>query len=202
MEPELLINYAEHFTYIATFILLLLCGLGLPVPEEVLLVISGYIAYKGLTSVYLTGAIDLIGVLGGDLILFYIGRGWSRGIKEYSILKRFIGEAGLEKVEHLYSKHGNKAIFIARFISGFRLAVFLSAGIMGTKRSRFIITDTLAALFDLPIWIGAGYFMGGDIDLVLKYAKDFEYLFIIALPFVIAVAVILYLHSKWKAPFE
>lgn len=202
MEAELLINYAQHFTYIATFILLLLCGLGLPVPEEVLLVISGYVAYKGLTSLYLTGGVDLLGVIGGDLILFYIGRGWSKGIRGHNIIRRFIGDAGLEKVEHFYSRHGNKAIFIARFISGLRIAVFLSAGIMGTKRSRFIITDMIAALLDLPIWIGAGYLMGSDIDLVLRYARDFEYLFIIVLPFLIAIIVILYLHSKWKTPFD
>lgn len=202
MGTELLIQYAEHFTYVATFVLLLLCGLGLPVPEEVLLVISGYIAYKGLTSVYLTGPVDFIGVMGGDLILFYIGRGWAKGVKGHSIIRRFIGDAGLDKVEHLYSRHGTKAIFIARFISGLRLAVFLSAGIMGTRRSRFIITDALAGLLDIPVWISAGYFLGSDIDRVLIYAKDFEYLFIIALPFVIATIVILYLHSKWKAPFE
>ncbi len=202
MGTELLIQYAEHFTYLATFILLLLCGLGLPIPEEVLLVISGYIAYKGLTSLYFTGPVDFLGVMGGDLILFYIGRGWAKGVKGHNIIRRFIGDAGLQKVEHVYGKHGNKAIFIARFVSGLRLAVFLSAGIMGTKRRTFIITDAIAGLLDIPIWIGAGYFMGSDIDRVLRYAKDFEYLFIIALPFVIAIVVILYLHSKWKAPFE
>lgn len=202
MEAEILINYAEHFTYAATFVLLLLCGLGLPVPEEVLLVISGYVAYKHITSIYLTGMVDLVGVLGGDLILFYIGREWAKGIRGHNIIRRFIGNAGLDKVEHFYSRHGNKAIFIARFISGFRLAVFLSAGIMGTRLSKFIITDAIAAFFDLPLWIGAGYFMGGDIDLVLRYAKDFEYLFIIILPFLIAIVVVLYLNSKWKAPFE
>ncbi len=202
METGLLINYAEHFTYVATFILLLLCGLGLPIPEEVLLVISGYIAYKGLTSVYFAGPVDFLGVMGGDLILFYIGRGWSKGIRGHNIIRRFVGDAGLEKVEHFYGKHGNKAIFIARFISGLRLAVFLSAGIMGTKRNKFIFIDAMAGLLDIPIWIVAGYLMGSDIDRVLRYANDFEYLFIIVLPFVIAIVVILYLHSKWKAPFE
>ncbi len=202
MGTELLINYAEHFTYIATFILLLLCGLGLPIPEEVLLVISGYIAYRGLTSVYFAGPIDFLGVMGGDLILFYIGRGWSKGIRGHNIISRFIGDTGLEKVEHFYGNYGNKAIFIARFISGLRLAVFISAGIMGTKRNKFIFTDAMAGLLDIPLWIGAGYFMGSDIDRVLRYARDFEYLFIIILPFVIAIIVILYLHSKWKAPFE
>jgi membrane protein DedA with SNARE-associated domain len=202
MEAEILINYAEHFTYIATFIFLLLCGLGLPVPEEVLLVISGYVAYKQITSIYVTGMVDFLGVLGGDLILFYIGREWAKGVKGHNIIRRFIGNEGLEKVEHFYSNHGSKAIFIARFISGLRLAVFLSAGIIGTKRGKFLTIDAIAALLDLPIWIGAGYLMGNDIDLVLRYAKDFEYLFIIILPFLIAIVVILYLHSKWKTPFE
>lgn len=202
MGAEVLINYAQHFTYVAAFVLLLMCGLGFPVPEEVILVISGYVAYKGITSVYLTGAVDFMGVLGGDLILFYIGRGWSMGMKGHSVIRRFIGDAGLEKVERFYSRHESKSVFIARFISGLRVAVFLSAGIMGMKRDKFLFIDALAGFISIPVWISAGYLMGGNIDLVLKYAKDFEYLFIVILPFFIAFLVILYLHSRWKTPFE
>lgn len=195
-------TYAEHFTYAAVFIFLIMCGLGFPVPEEVLLVISGYIAYKGITSIAITGIVDFLGVIGGDLILFSIGRRWAKGIKDHVIIRRFIGDAGLEKVERFYSIHGNKAIFIARFVSGLRVAVFLSAGIMGTKLKKFLFMDAVAGIISVPLWVGAAYIMGSDFDLVLTYAKDFEYLFLLALPFVIAFIVVIYLHSKWKAPLE
>lgn len=200
MGVEYVLSYAQHFTYVAAFVLLLLCGLGFPVPEEVILVISGYVAYKGITSVFLTLPVDFLGVIGGDLILFYIGRGWAHGMKGHSVIRRVIGDAGLEKVERFYNRHQSKSVFIARFVSGLRVAVFLSAGIMGMKRDKFLFIDTLAGLISIPAWVFAGYLMGGNIDLVLRYAKDFEYLFIVVLPFVVAFLVIVYLHSKWKSP--
>ncbi len=202
MVAEVVMTYAEHFTYLAIFLFLILCGLGFPVPEEVLLVIAGYVAYKGLTSLYLIGPISFAGVIGGDLILFLIGKGWSGGVREYKIVKRIIGDTGFDKIKQFYHKHGNKAIVIARFISGLRVAVFLSAGVMGIKMKKFLTIDALAGLVSVPIWIGAGYFMGGNIDLILRYAKDFGYLFLIALPFIVTIIVVLYLRSKWKVPFD
>ncbi len=190
--------YAEHFTYAALFVFLILCGLGLPVPEEVLLVISGYVAYKGITSLYITGIVDFLGVIGGDLILFAIGRRWAKGIRDHAIIRRFVGDAGLERVTRFYSSHGSKAIFIARFISGLRIAVFLSAGIMGTRVKKFLLVDSAAGILSVPLWVVPAYIMGSDFDLVLRYAKDFEYLFVLALPFVIAFIVIGYLHSRGK----
>ncbi|MCL4557357.1 MAG: DedA family protein [Deltaproteobacteria bacterium] len=195
-----LTSYAEHFTYAAIFVFLILCGLGFPVPEEVLLVISGYVAYKGITSLYVTGVVDFLGVIGGDLILFEIGRRWAKGIRDHAVIRRFIGDAGLEKVERFYASHGSKAIFIARFVSGLRIAVFLSAGIMGTRMKKFVSVDAAAGLISIPLWVGPAYVMGADFDLVLRYAKDFEYLFVLALPFVVALIVVSYLHSKGKTP--
>lgn len=191
-------QYIEQFTFIAIFIFLILCGLGFPVPEEVLLVISGYIAYKGLTSPYLMGAADFLGVLGGDLILFFIGKRWSIGRKDHRFIKKFIGDIGLEKVKTFYTRHGNKTIFIARFISGLRVAVFLSAGVMNIKTDKFLFIDALGAIISVPLWVGAGFIMGSNIDKVLRYTRDFEYLFIILVPFIIAGVVVVFLHLRKK----
>src|SRR4051812_42185737 len=60
--------------YITIFSILLACGLGIPIPEDVTLVTAGYLAY--LENIDLPWAIlaCFVGVLSGDFVLFTLGR--------------------------------------------------------------------------------------------------------------------------------
>ena len=42
-------SYIEHFTYLGLFVILMLCGLGLPMPEDVALLVGGFLAHEGVT---------------------------------------------------------------------------------------------------------------------------------------------------------
>ncbi len=71
-----LTTYLEEFTYIGIFTILILAGFGLPIPEEIVLVFSGYLAFLEYTKFSSTVLIALLGVLAGDFILFSFGRRW------------------------------------------------------------------------------------------------------------------------------
>ena len=53
---------------------LLACGLGVPIPEDITLIAAGLLA--GLGKISLTGALiaGMVGVLAGDSFLFFLGR--------------------------------------------------------------------------------------------------------------------------------
>ena len=57
--------YIEHFTYAGLFVVLTLCGLGLPLPEDVALLAGGYLAHKGITRYPTTLVVSLLGVILG-----------------------------------------------------------------------------------------------------------------------------------------
>src|SRR5581483_1491117 len=53
--------------------ILSLCGLGLPVPEDLSLISAGYMAHRGAVNVHTAVVVCLAAVLGGDTLAFLLG---------------------------------------------------------------------------------------------------------------------------------
>ena len=159
-----LINYSEHFIYAGLFLILFFSGLGLPIPEEITLLTGGFLVNLGFIRFYPTLASVFVGVLTGDMAMYSIGRRWGHGILTHRHLRRIFSEERLERVRQFFRDHGSKTIFIARFISGFRMAAFLAAGTLGVKPSKFLFLDFLAALIAVPLLLYLGYYFGENIE--------------------------------------
>lgn len=154
------INYSEAFIYVALFLVLFLCGLGLPLPEEITLLVGGFLVNLGFIRLYPTLFVVFAGILAGDFAMYSIGRKWGHGIITHRHLHEVFSEKRLARVRRFFLEHGSKTIFIARFISGFRVAAFLAAGTMGMRPVQFVILDSLAALLMIPLLIALGYYFG------------------------------------------
>ena len=64
--------FAMH-GYLAVFVALLVCGFGVPIPEDVSLVAGGIIAGLGYADVRAMGAVGLAGALVGEMVVFLVG---------------------------------------------------------------------------------------------------------------------------------
>ena len=159
-----LINYSEHFIYAGLFLILFFSGLGLPILEEITLLTGGLLINLGFARFYPTLATVFVGVLTGDMAMYSIGRRWGHGIVTHRHMRRIFSEERLERVRQFFRDHGSKTIFIARFISGFRVAAFLAAGTMGMKPGKFLMFDFLAALIGVPLLLLLGYYFGAHIE--------------------------------------
>jgi membrane protein DedA with SNARE-associated domain len=164
-----LINYSEHFIYAGLFLILFFCGLGLPVPEEITVLTGGFLINLGFTRFYPTLAAVFVGVLTGDMALYSIGRRWGHGIITHRHMRKIFSEERLERVRRFFREHGSRTIFIARFISGFRVAAFLAAGTMGMKPGKFLFLDFLAALIGVPLLLGLGYYFGEHVGWLANF---------------------------------
>jgi len=159
-----LINYSEHFIYTGLFLILFFSGLGLPIPEEITLLTGGLLIKLGFAHFYPTFITVFLGVLTGDMAMYSIGRKWGHGIITHRHMRKVFSEKRLERVRQFFHSHGSKTIFIARFVSGFRVAAFLAAGTMGVKPGKFLFLDFLAALVAVPLLLCLGYFFGAHIE--------------------------------------
>ena len=70
----LLETFFQQFGYFAVFLVLVLCGFGIPIPEDVTLVAGGVISGLGYTNVHIMFAVGMAGVLVGDGLMFLLGR--------------------------------------------------------------------------------------------------------------------------------
>lgn len=136
--------------------LLILCGVGLPVPEDVILLATGMIAQETGRSWFLGSVVMYVGVLAGDSLAFGIGRRFGMRLLLLPLIQRLIPPRKQERIESLFRRYGSAVFFVARFLPGLRAAIFCTAGAMRARYSRFIIFDGAAALISVPffVWIG------------------------------------------------
>lgn len=198
-----IISIIQSYLYAGVFALLLACGLGVPMPEDVILVTGGYIAYLYPQNVnlFVLILVGMAGVLIGDSMMFMVGRRFGPRAATLPLFKRVLTPARLAKMEGYFGSYGNKIIFMGRFMAGVRSPLFMTAGISGVKYSRFILVDGLAASVSVPMFIVLAYTFGEEIDrLKVMLIKTQKALFII-----IPICIVVWLLLKkfaWKREEE
>ena len=178
--------YIEHFTYLGLFAVLTLCGLGLPIPEDVILLTGGYLVHRGVTRYPITLAVSLLGVVVGDNSLFFLGRHFGSRLVRYFSLGAG-RKSQIERIEAFMQRYGHRAIFYARFLAGLRALVYLSAGSFGVRPAVFLLYDLVGALISVPIVVTLGYVFGKQLELLVKYLGGLERLVLIVAILCVAV---------------
>jgi membrane protein DedA with SNARE-associated domain len=173
--------YIEHFTYLGLFVVLLLCGLGMPIPEDVALLAGGYMVHRGITRYPITLAVSLVGVVAGDNSLFFLGRRFGTGWVRYFGIGRPGRQVQIERIQKFMQRHGHRAIFYARFLAGLRALIYLSAGSFGVRPAVFLVYDLLGAVISVPIVVTLGYIFGKQLEMIVRYLGGFERLVVIVL---------------------
>jgi membrane protein DedA with SNARE-associated domain len=171
--------YIEHFTYAGLFVVLMLCGLGLPMPEDFALLAGGFLAHKGITRYPITLVVSLLGVIAGDNSLYFIGRGVGANLLRWFGLKKSeppdeSADNNMDRLQVFMNRHGHLAIFYARFFAGFRALVYLSAGSLGVPSSRFFLYDLAGAAISVPVVVTLGYDFGDQLEHVIRYIGGFQ----------------------------
>lgn len=161
------------------FGVLLLCGFGLPIPEDITLVLCGYMTYRlvGLDAglVTLAVVIGLAGVLIGDGIMFTLGQRYGVYLVERWPFKQILGEGRGDKARAFLASNGPKVLFSARFMPGLRSVVFFTSGTLGIRLRTFLFYDGLAAMLSVPALILSAWYWGEDIENVIAQARKAEH---------------------------
>ncbi|ATB48099.1 DedA family protein [Corallococcus macrosporus] len=166
------------FAYATVFGILVACGLGVPLPEDISLILGGFLAHKGAANLSVMMVVGFAGILVGDSLIYLAGRrlGGRLG-REGSggFFARIVTPEKRAKVEGLFGKHGHKVVCIARFMPGVRAVTYFTAGSVGMSYWRFIFWDGLAALLSAPVFIWLGFHFGGELDTMIAKFKEGQF---------------------------
>jgi len=154
---------------LAVFGVLLLCGLGLPIPEDIPIISAGYLIHLGQSSWVSALLVCMAGVLIGDTLIFWFGRRLGNQLLQSRLVMFFTTPKRIRKIKAYYRKYGQKIIIAGRFLPGLRAPIFFVAGSSGVRYSRFITFDGIAALVSVPIWLILGANFGDEIDSLLAH---------------------------------
>ncbi len=188
------------FAYGIVFAILLACGLGVPLPEDVSLILGGLLVHEGKAALPLMMLTGYVGIIIGDSMIFTIGRrvGSKVGTKP-GFFQRIVTPAKRARVEKLFKKHGEKIIMIARFLPGVRSVTYFTAGSVGMKYSHFVFFDSIAALASAPIFVFLGYKFGGELEMLIGQIRKGQRGVLIGM---VVVGVALFFVSRWRAKKE
>ena len=153
--------------YLLIFGVLVACGLGVPLPEDISLVMGGFLSHLGVTRLPLMVAVGFLGILTGDSLIYSAGRRVGSLAEGKGFFARVVTPDKRAKVERLFAIHGQKIVMVARFLPGIRAVTYFTAGSAGMPYWRFIFWDGLAALVSAPLFVYLGYHFGGQ----LRYLK-------------------------------
>jgi len=187
--------------YAVVFGVLLGCGLGLPMPEDISLIFGGFLVYEAkavLPFMMLTG---YLGIILGDSMIFYFGRriGSKVGSRPGGFFARIVTPQKRARVEGLFKRHGEKIIMIARFLPGVRAVTYFTAGSVGMRYSHFVFFDSIAALGSAPIFVYLGYRFGGQLEFLLQeIAKGQKGVIAV----IVGLLVMVVLFSRWRSKRE
>jgi membrane-associated protein len=157
-----IINVPPNVGYPVVFALIAIETMGIPVPGETALVAAALLAHDGQLDIVPLIAIASAAAIVGDNIGFAIGR---KGGRRVFAAPGPLYEHRLKLLEHgepFFAKHGPKAVFLGRWVSGLRIASAWLAGINQMRWPTFLFWNALGGI----AWatsIGLGVYLLGKV---------------------------------------
>ena len=203
---EFLQNYQEY-SLAMIFGMLILCGFGLPIPEDITLIAAGILSGIQVNTTHghfvLMLCFCLAGVLIGDGIMFIGGRLFGYKLQKYTPLRKVLPPSRFAWVQRQFRKYGVWALFFARFMPGLRAPIYLAAG-MSRRVSylKFLLLDGAAALISVPVWVGMGHYGAQNRDNLARWMSNGHNITLVVIGVVILAVVILVIRNRKKAKKE
>lgn len=166
MHAAVFISSIEQFSYVAIFLFAICAGYLIPIPEEIILLITGYMASE--RFIHLTPAIFIVVIafIIGDNILYRLT------LRNNKHVTKFINEVlsikFISRHKPLLEKHINTTIFLTRFVPFLRFVGPVFAGYMKTKEKTFMLFNTLAIVIYAPFVMWLGYFFHDDFTQIVN----------------------------------
>ncbi len=162
-------EFGPQLVYLGIYVMLVLSALGMPLPEDLTLIATGYLITKGLAHPVPAAATAILGVLTGDQIGYSLGRHFGPRIVRHRLFSRVLTEKRYARIRGRFERYGEKMVFFARFVPGLRGPVFIASGILGMPRGRFLLYDSAGALLSVPLFIRIGRLAGPRLEAVLLH---------------------------------
>ncbi len=160
MIEDTVLPWISHYGALVLFPLLMLGIFGLPVPDETLLMLTGYLSYRG--DVNLPGSFvsALLGSLCGITLSFVIGRtGGKRLLRRYAPFLH-MNEERIDRIHGWFEHLGRWALFFGYFLPGIRHVTAFVAGTYRLEYPAFALSAYTGGLVWVGTFLSIGYFAG------------------------------------------
>ena len=170
LNPVGIAEWLSAWGYLGVFICVFIGNLGVPVPEETVLLTAGFLAGRNILDLEPLYLVAIVSAVSGDCCGFLFGRtGGQRLIERLARRFEFV-RVRYERLQSFFETHGSKAVFMARFIAGVRFMAGPMAGAAGMPFFRFLGWNVLGAVVWCTLVVTIGYLVGDELYRFAEYA--------------------------------
>jgi membrane protein DedA with SNARE-associated domain len=157
---ELVQHWISHYGYAGIFVLLVLGIVGLPVPDETMLTLAGYLVFRGQLKAIPTAVAALGGTMCGITLSYALG--FTTGyylLHRYGRLVRLTPEK-VDRVHAWFKRVGGLTLTFGYYVPGVR---HLTAYVAGASKLEYPVFAAFAytgSLLWTTTFLALGYFLG------------------------------------------
>jgi len=182
--------------YLGVFVLMFLESTMIPLPSELVMPFAGFLVAMGEMSLWPVIIASVLGSLAGSLFGYWLGRKYGHGFIRVFGKYLLLEKNHLIKAEKYFKRHGNKTIFIARFIPGIRHFISIPAGAGKMNLKKFSILTVLGAGIWNSFLLWTGYVLQKNWKIVYGYTQIIDMFLIVIIFLLITYYVYKIIQSK------
>lgn len=161
--------FLEHHGLLVLFLATLVDQLGLPLPSGPMLVAAGALVGLGRMDALQAVAAALVPTLLADGLWYELGRRKGTRVLRFLCRVSLEPDSCVRSAENLFSRHGGRAILVARFVPGLSTVAPPLAGLFRMPAGPFLAYDALGTLLWIAAFGGLGALFSHRLDLVAEW---------------------------------
>ncbi len=157
---QFVLSIISQIGYVGIAALMALESMGIPMPSEITMPFSGWLAYNGTFELGLVIIVGTLGSAAGSALAYWIGlKGGRPAVRRYG---RYVmlSERHLDTMEIWFKKYGDLAVFGTRLLPLVRTYISFPAGTAKMKFSRFMILSTIGSAIWCAVLAYIGFVLG------------------------------------------
>ncbi len=158
---QILQNALNMLGYPAIAIFVMIESSGIPFPGETILLLAAfYAAINQQLQIPFVIVSAALGAIIGDNIGYYVGRTGGKALIERYGHHVFLKPEHLARAELFFAKHGDKTVFLGRFVSVLRAWAAFLAGVNKMRWRTFMLYNAAGGILWATLFGLIGYYAG------------------------------------------
>ncbi|MFR0689282.1 DedA family protein [Enterobacterales bacterium AE_CKDN230030158-1A_HGKHYDSX7] len=178
-------QFLQDFGYFALF-------LGTFFEGETILVLAGFLAFRGYMQLEYVIAVAFFGSYAGDQLWYFLGRRHGRKLLARKPRWQKMGDKALEHVR----KHPDLWVLSFRFVYGLRTVMPVAIGLSGYPPARYLLLNGIGAIVWATVLGSAAFYFGSVLEGVLGNIKKYE---LMVLGGLVVIGLLFWLRRRFKA---
>lgn len=172
-----LVNTIALFGYPGVFVAVFVESFFAPIPSELILPFSGFVASQGGMNVYIVIVVATVGAYLGSLPFYLVGRWGEKPL--LSFLEKygkylFIEQSDVDFVFKLFDRYGNGLVLFGRLIPIARTLISFPAGVAKLPFVLFTVFTLLGSMLWNILLVYTGYILADNWEVVGVWVEKYE----------------------------